>query len=57
VTTMSDPVVIFRTSSEIEANVVRGLAAARRLLDEGALRRLCLGAPSAILDGAPAERV
>lgn len=44
-------------AADVEANVVRGLAAARRLLDEGALRRLCLDAPSAILEDAPAERV
>lgn len=42
---------------DVDAYVVRGLAAARRLLDEATVRRLCVQAPSAILDDALAEQV
>lgn len=42
---------------DVEAYVVRGLAAARALLDGATLKRLCIDGPSAILDDAPAERV
>lgn len=44
-------------ASDVDANIVRGLAAARRVIDEATLRRLCLEGPSAILDDAPVERV
>lgn len=44
-------------AEDVDANVVRGLAAARKLVDEATLRRLCIDAPTAILQDAPAEQV
>lgn len=44
-------------AADVERNVVEGLAAARKLVDEAVLRRLCIDGPSAILQDAPAEQV
>ncbi len=42
---------------DVERNVIAGLAAARSLLDDATLSRLCVEGPSAILADLPAERV
>lgn len=44
-------------AADVERNIVEGLRAARKLVDEATLHRLCVEGPSAILEDAPAERV